>query len=255
MYSKYSGAGNDFVVIDGRPLSVTELEELRHPEKIHGLCEKEGTDGLMILLPARVEGTDFAMEYFNSDGSGGMMCGNGGRCIAAFAASLGITPESGRFRFSAPDGIHEAELLPDGNVRLKMNNAAPAIEVTDPEGGLFLNTGTRHLVLPVGDVETIDVEHRGRELRHLREFSPDGVNVNFVSRNPDGSLSIRTYEKGVEAETLACGTGAVAAALASGLPSPVTVRARGGNLTVEYKETATGFTDIYLSGPAEKMCL
>jgi len=253
MYSKYSGAGNDFVVIDGRGLSSGVLEDFRSAVRIRELCAREGTDGLMILMPPVAAGSAFVMEYYNSDGSGGMMCGNGGRCIVAFAASLGIAPSAGRFCFTAPDGPHEAELLPDGRVRLKMSDAALPREVSRPSGAFFMNTGTRHLVISVKDVEAADVEGLGREIRNYPEFAPEGVNVNFVSKRPDGSLVIRTYEKGVEAETLACGTGAVAAALASGLPSPVLLRARGGELVVEFEKQANKYESVYLTGPVMKV--
>lgn len=246
---KYSGAGNTFVVLDGRGKDVSSY---RLPETVRDLCRENGTDGLMILLES--EKSDFRMEFFNPDGSTGMMCGNGGRCIAAFAAGLGIRPESeGEYRFEAPDGIHSARILStDGEVsmvRLKMAGPEGLRKVGD---GWFIDTGTRHFVRFENDVEAVDVEREGKEIRWSKEFSPEGVNVNFVQRMPDGSITLRTFEKGVERETLACGTGAVASAF-------VTHRAEGGqtffssrvharvaDLLVEHSCEGT-----FLTGPAQ----
>lgn len=234
---KYSGAGNDFIVLAdgiirqdaGECGLPSDIGEYRKPEVISRLCDRKtgiraadgriGADGLMILsLPeGGTRSADFRMEYYNSDGSGGMMCGNGGRCIVAFADFLGIRPHNGReYVFEAPDGMHSGEILSkSGNrctVRLKMIDAFGLRRVL---GGWFLNTGTRHFVLFTGDVDAIDVESEGARLRHDPEFAPEGANVNFVSQTGDGSLRIRTFEKGVEAETLACGTGITAAAIAA----------------------------------------
>ena len=220
---KMSGAGNDFVVMDGRG---KEMDEFREAERIRELCREFRTDGLMILDIALTDLTDFRMEFYNPDGSGGMMCGNGGRCIVAFADWLGITPsEPGHYRFLAPDGLHTAEILsrPDSGcgttdtgkqwtVRLGMIDVDGIREVL---GGYFLNTGTRHFVKFVEDVDAIDVATEGKALRWNETFAPEGANVNFVQRMPDGTLKIRTFEKGVEGETLACGTGITAAALAA----------------------------------------
>ncbi|MBR0175706.1 MAG: diaminopimelate epimerase, partial [Bacteroidales bacterium] len=207
---KMSGAGNDFVVLDGRD---TDVSGFRQPERIAELCREYRTDGLMILDNG---GADFRMEFYNPDGSGGMMCGNGGRCIVAFADWLGITPSApDHYSFLAPDGLHSAEILfrsPNGwTVKLKMIDVEGVSEVL---GGYFLNTGTRHFVKFVEDVDAIDVAGEGKTLRWNEVFAPEGANINFVQRLPDGSLKIRTFEKGVEGETLACGTGITAAAIA-----------------------------------------
>ena len=246
---KYSGAGNTFVVLDGRGKDVSSY---RLPETVRELCGENGTDGLMILLES--EKSDFRMEFFNPDGSTGMMCGNGGRCITAFAARLGISPGAeGKYRFEAPDGIHSARILStDGEVsmvRLKMAGPEGLRKVGD---GWFIDTGTRHFVRFENDVEAVDVEREGKEIRWSKAFSPEGVNVNFVQRMPDGSITLRTFEKGVERETLACGTGAVASAF-------VTHRAEGGqtffssrvharvaDLLVEHSCEGT-----FLTGPAQ----
>ena len=232
---KYSGAGNDFVVLDGRKEDVSDF---RTPERIAALCDRKsgfaaadgriGADGLMILNGGDAE-YDFRMEYYNSDGSGGMMCGNGGRCIVAFADELGLVPRAGGvFRFLAADGPHTGEILrqaqddsarfPGGRktVRLRMIDVKvfhPALD------GWFVDTGTRHFVRFVPDAEAVDVETEGRRARWDPVFAPVGANANFVSVDPDGTLRVRTFEKGVEGETLACGTGITAAAIATYLNS------------------------------------
>ena len=209
----FSGAGNDFVVIDGREGDASAFREV---PRIEALCQEYKTDGLMILGSGGAE-VDFTMEFYNPDGSGGMMCGNGGRCIVAFADYLGIKPASGGvFLFMAPDGLHTGEILElpeDGlwTVRIKMIDVQG---ITPMLGGYFLNTGTRHFVKFVDDGEQVDVDAEGKALRWDPAFEPIGTNVNFVHVAPDG-LHVRTFEKGVEGETLACGTGLTASAIAA----------------------------------------
>ena len=288
---KFSGAGNDFVVIDGREGDVSEY---RAVARIEALCKEFKTDGLMILGRAlrQAQGpdgelvepqgpaVDFTMEFYNPDGSGGMMCGNGGRCIVAFADYLAIKPSchpdhpschpdhpschpelaEGSYLFRAPDGLHTGEILQrpeDGlwEVRIKMIDVHG---VTPILGGLFLNTGTRHFVKFVDDVEKVDIDKEGKALRWDPAFAPIGTNVNFVHVAPDG-LHVRTFEKGVEGETLACGTGltasAIAAYAAAVIPSEakesVRLRARQDWLSVDFTAGADQtFTDVYLTGPA-----
>ena len=274
---KFSGAGNDFVVIDGRAGDVSAFREV---PRIEALCKEFKTDGLMILGSgdARV---DFTMEFYNPDGSGGMMCGNGGRCIVAFADYLGIKPTyrpalrqaqgpgseqvpelvegPAEYLFRAPDGLHTGEILErpeDGlwTVRIKMIDVQG---ITPMLGGYFLNTGTRHFVKFVDDVEQIDVEAEGKALRWNEAFAPIGTNVNFVHLAPDG-LHVRTFEKGVEGETLACGTGLTACALVAhhagvpaATPGAYRLRARQDWLSVNFTPGADEkFTDVYLTGPA-----
>ena len=257
----YTGAGNDFLIADGRSQDCMMLQDVK---VISRLCAQYGTDGLMVLDSSDTH--DFEMLYFNSDGSGGMMCGNGGRCIVAFAKDMGVVGDS--CRFMAPDGEHEAQILSDEGavktVRLKMIDVHG---ITVYEDGDFLNTGTRHFVRLVENVDAVDVENVGREVRHRMEFAPQGTNVNFVEPK-DNRLFVRTFEKGVEAETLACGTGIVASALASycnGVePSSfdqqrvrydITAR-RGDALAVDFIPTTDeGFeaSSVYLTGPAEKL--
>ncbi len=227
---KYQGAGNDFIIADNRDgrLRPTATE-------ISDLCDRHyglGADGLMLL--ETVPGHDFRMVYYNSDGSGGMMCGNGGRCIVAFASDLGIAPSDGRtYSFIADDGPHSAEILAPGsqNADLTANRDA----LPDPHGvcktvrlkmadvdkitnidvkSFFLNTGTRHFVKFVNNLSTYNVLHEGRIIRHLPQFGPVGTNVNFAEAEGD-TLMVRTYEKGVEDETFACGTGITACAIAA----------------------------------------
>ena len=244
---KYSGAGNDFVVLDGR---TEDVSEFRTPERIAALCDRKtgfeaadgriGADGLMILN-AGDEEYDFRMEYYNSDGSGGMMCGNGGRCIVAFADALGLMPRDGRvFRFAAADGAQTGEIVArDGDrktVRLRMIDVHvfhPALD------GWFVDTGTRHFVRFVPDVEVVDIEEEGRRARWDPVFAPVGANANFVSVDADGTLRVRTFEKGVEAETLACGTGITASAIAAyivGIPSMERRPAAGNYFSDKFAE-------------------
>jgi diaminopimelate epimerase len=281
----FSGAGNDFVVIDGREGDVSAYREV---SRIQALCKEYKTDGLMILGPGEAS-VDFTMEFYNPDGSGGMMCGNGGRCIVAFADYLGIRPSchpeqglpschpelaEGSYLFRAPDGLHTGEILErpeDGlwTVRIKMIDVQG---ITPMLGGYFLNTGTRHFVKFVDDVEQVDIDTEGKALRWNEAFAPVGTNVNFVHVAPDG-LHVRTFEKGVEGETLACGTGLTASAIAAyfkdsfvGLRPPQNdkttvilseanesyrLRARQDWLSVNFTPgEGDRFTDVYLTGPA-----
>lgn len=280
---KYSGAGNDFMVLDGR---TEDVSPYRAPASISAVCGKFGTDGMMILTGD--DDYDFRMEYYNSDGSGGMMCGNGGRCIVAFADALGIKPRDGQmYYFLAADGPHTGEILArDGDrrtVRIRMIDVRTFHPALD---GWFLDTGTRHFVRFVPDVEAVDVEEEGRRARWDPAFAPVGANANFVSVDPDGLLRVRTFEKGVEGETLACGTGITAAAVAFYLASrradenyfsdkftekPISappsttlapasaasvhfdIQARIARLAVDFRPVDGGFTDVYLTGPADEI--
>ena len=277
---KFSGAGNDFVVIDGREGDVSAFREV---PRIEALCQEFKTDGLMILGSGDA-GVDFTMEFYNPDGSGGMMCGNGGRCIVAFADYLGVKPSchpelaEGSYLFMAPDGLHTGEILErpaEGlwTVRIKMIDVQG---ITPMLGGYFLNTGTRHFVKFVEDVEQVDVDAEGKALRWNEAFAPIGTNVNFVHVAPDG-LHVRTFEKGVEGETLACGTGLTASAIAAYeisrlrpagsarndkkstkaegdalvMEKSYRLRARQDWLSVNFTPGADEkFTDVYLTGPA-----
>ncbi|MBR6245917.1 MAG: diaminopimelate epimerase [Bacteroidales bacterium] len=257
-FQKWHGAGNDFLVADNREGSVTLSKEM-----IVHLCNRHtgfGADGLILLENSDM--ADFKMVFYNPDGSTGMMCGNGGRCIVAFAATLGY--ES--FSFEAADGIHRGTVLSrEGDVfsvRITMSDVEGYAQL--PTGEFFLNTGTRHLVKFVPDISKVDVAKAGSKLRRDKRFAPEGVNVNFVSEQ-FGVLSVRTFEKGVEAETLACGTGIVASAIAAYLDGvrPLVsdgehhaflVKTALAELTVEFTHiphTRPWMTDVSLCGPAE----
>ena len=254
---KYSGAGNSFVVVDGRG---GDAERYTQEEVIRTLCRKHGTDGLMILESS--DSADFRMRFFNPDGSGGMMCGNGGRCIVAFADRLGVRPSRpDTYAFLAPDGPHRGEILSRAGelkqVRLSMGDVSGTQLYLQ---GRFVDTGARHLVRMVPDPEKVDVEAEGRKYRYDPAFAPQGVNVDFVCTDPDGFLRVRTYEKGVEGETLACGTGITASAIAAcvdGIPPRsesdgrlhYDIHARQDDLAVAFRRQGDGFTDVFLTGP------
>ena len=277
-FYKYNGAGNDFLVADNR-----EGDIHLSGKYISEICDRHygvGADGVM-LLGAGHGGTDFTMDYYNSDGSGGMMCGNGGRCIAAFADFLGIRPSSpdGLLSFSAADGRHVAAILERKGVgmtvRLKMSDISVAVRhesltADSASSGWFIDTGTRHFVCFVDScVDGEFVAAQGKLLRWSPEFAPQGANVNFVL--PGNPLRVRTFEKGVEAETCACGTGITASAAAAWLEgvSPVSrddssgsvhyeVAALNDRLSVDFIPRcrpgdfsgAPLFTDVRLTGPA-----
>jgi len=234
-------------MIDGRK----NPEFVRSVENIAFLCNRHlgiGADGLIILDDS--DSYDFRMEYYNSDGKAGSMCGNGGRCTMAFAIASGVVAEKAVFQ--ASDGKHEAMVLPTGDIRISLHDVPEFLHV---EGGIFLNTGSPHLVIFVESTEKTDVEKEGRKLRHSSSF-PDGCNVNFVEIRPD-HIRVRTFERGVESETLSCGTGVTAAAIASfihtgSFKNGAEVRTPGGKLKVEfdYTQNQKCFSNIFLSGPA-----
>ena len=227
IFYKYQGAGNDFLIADNRDGHLTETDGVLYRDgwsmSIADICDRRygvGADGVMLLENS--DKYDFRMAYYNSDGSGGMMCGNGGRCIVAFAADRGIS----HFDFDAADGFHKANIIKDEHgvktVQLKMKDVAGIVRyerlsgVNVPSSGYFLDTGTRHYVRFVEGLDTYDIVHEGRVIRTKgRELEPIGANVNYVEPLGEGVIKVRTYEKGVEDETFACGTGIVASAMAS----------------------------------------
>jgi diaminopimelate epimerase len=246
-FSKYHGAGNDFIIIDNRTKLFTPSIEI-----VKWLCDRHfgvGADGLM-LLEHDTE-TDFLMRYFNADGLESTMCGNGGRCIAKFASKIGII--DGIACFKGVDGIHKAHIHGD-TVSLVMSDVSSAKEVED--GCFFVDTGSPHLVKFVLNIDQIDVNAEGRLLRDSYNVANGGVNVNFVQVTPSG-LKIRTYERGVEDETLACGTGAVAASISASLflelnQSQFMLNALGGVLNVSFQSIGKNtFTNIILKGPVK----
>lgn len=251
-FSKYEGAGNDFVIIDNRESVFSPA-----PATVAALCDRRfgiGADGLMLL--EHDSETSFRMRYFNSDGPEATMCGNGGRCISLFAVHAGAAGE--RMNFDAVDGRHTATLLSrgdnDGIVSLGMADASEIVPLLD---GYFVNTGSPHYVRFVPSVDEIDVFAEGRRIRNLPEIvSRGGANINFVERTGD-PLRIRTYERGVEDETLACGTGSVAAAITAAYTdrngrNSYAVVTRGGALTVTFDFRNGRYTNIKLTGPARR---
>ena len=246
-FFKYQGAGNDFVVIDNR----SQHFDGQNAKLIEFLCHRRfgvGADGLMTL--EEVDGYDFKMTYYNSDGYEASMCGNGGRCIVAFANKLGLIENT--TRFLAADGVHEAKIGDDRLVDLHMSNVPEISPLVD---GYFLNTGVPHLVHFVNDLHVVDIEIEGRQLRYDARFQPEGANVNFVKQEND-HLTVYTYERGVECETLACGTGITASALSAAYKTgkeegKYFIQAKGGELEVRFKRSGNTFSDIWLKGPAE----
>jgi len=248
-FHKYQGTGNDFIIIDNRNWSITDFPI----EKVKLLCDRRfgiGADGLMLLNPKT--GYDFEMKYYNSDGKEGSMCGNGGRCMVQFAYNLGMHKNA--YHFIAVDGEHEAEI--DGDiVNLKMKDVNGIREF---DGDYILNTGSPHYVKTVSDVMEYDVYNKGMETRYSAEFAKEGINVNFVEEKGPDEIVVRTYERGVEDETLSCGTGVTASALVchhndAGY-NEVTVITKGGKLTVKYDRIDDNtFRNIWLCGPAEKV--
>lgn len=244
-FYKYQGTGNDFIIIDNRDFSF-----FAEMETIIRLCDRHygiGADGLMLLEKSK--SSDFHMRYFNCDGNEATMCGNGGRCIAAFARRTGISGE--KVSFTGADGKHFAIVEENGTVHLEMNDVKGASAEGD---AWIINTGSPHYVEFRNKIEKIDLAAEGRKIRFSHRFKPDGINVNFAERKGN-ELFIRTYERGVEDETLSCGTGSVAAAIASYLKTggntTVNINTRGGKLTVEFKAAGKdNFTGIKLSGPA-----
>ncbi|MDL5046738.1 diaminopimelate epimerase [Oscillatoria amoena NRMC-F 0135] len=248
-FVKYQATGNDFILIDNRSGQYAFSNE-----QINHLCDRKfgiGADG--IILIGNHPSLDFNLVYFNRDGSQSL-CGNGSRAAVHFASQLGIV--NGKTRFHAYDGLHEGQPGLHDIIRIKLNDV---LDVKPMDADVFINTGSPHLVRFVDAVESFPVFDEGRKIRLSERFTAHGgTNVNFAEQLPDNTLYVRTYERGVENETLSCGTGVTAAALAAsqkGYQSPVKIKTRGGNLMVEFtlQSREPHFTDIYLSGPAKKV--
>ena len=243
-FYKYQGTGNDFIMIDDREKEF----DLTDNDLIAALCERRmgiGADGLILLREH--DTLDFEMIYFNADGKQSSMCGNGGRCIIAFAQMLEMIEDE--TTFMAIDGEHKGRLMDDG-IYLQMQDVKKIEGVGD---GLVLNTGSPHYIEMVDELDYIDVDKQGRKIRNSVPFKKDGINVNFVLDASE--LQVRTYERGVEAETLSCGTGVVATAIAMHYANCieetlVNVKTKGGELTVSFEEFNGGYRNIWLSGEA-----
>jgi len=251
-FSKYHGAGNDFIMIDNRKM-IFNSDDFN---LIANLCHRRfgiGADGLILLQ--NHEDYDFQMRYFNADGHESTMCGNGGRCAVAFAKELGMLNSSSTSFFTI-DGLHSAEIL-NNDIKLKM---ADVHEIRELKDYYYTNTGSPHIVLFNNDIEIIDVVNEGRKYRYDKRISDNGVNVNFIQVVNENLIKIRTYERGVEDETWSCGTGAVAAAIAyvihenvEGNNLKINVLAKGGKLTVLLQHAQLKFHNVFLIGNAKKV--
>lgn len=248
-FSKYQGAGNDFIIIDNRNRAI-ELST----KQIEFLCHRRfgiGADGLMLIENAD-DNNDFRMVYYNADGHISTMCGNGGRCIILAAHDLGIITD--HTQFIAIDGEHTGEIIREAVVRLGMID----VDTIDSyQGYQVLNTGSPHIVIPVENIDEIDVYQEGKRMRQDPHFGEKGINVNFIKFEKD-HIRIRTYERGVEDETWACGTGVTAAAISSVEKKPgvysIPLKAQGGDLLVDFRITEDlKIRDIYLTGGAVKV--
>jgi diaminopimelate epimerase len=255
-FTKMNGAGNDFVMVDNR-----DLKKSLSRDQIARLCDRHrgvGADGLIAVEPAE-NGGDFKMRYYNADGSEAEMCGNGARCFARFASRLSEKKDAISFETMA--GVVSAELLGE-NVRLRMSQPkdlalGTKLAVHGAEETVhFVNTGVPHAIVVVENLAAVDVVLKGSAIRHHEHFAPKGTNANFIEVQAPRVLAIRTYERGVEGETLACGTGVCAAALVhsalTGATSPIEVRVKGGEtLEVGFVKAGDSFTDVTLTGPAD----
>ena len=255
-FTKMNGAGNDFILFDNR---TGEIDLDRN--QIAQLCDRHrgiGADGIL-LLEKPTNRADFRMRYFNADGGEAEMCGNGARCFARFANKVGRQKE--KISFETPAGVISAELKGD-LVTLRMTEPTDLrLNVDLPlaaENKIvhFINSGVPHVVIPVAKIDDADVRRDGAAIRYHKLFSPNGTNVNFVEKRGPNKIAIRTYERGVEDETLACGTGVVASALifaaSEDCEGPISVLARGGDeLQVGFEKTQHQFRNVTLTGPAQ----
>ncbi|MFB3387729.1 diaminopimelate epimerase [Flavobacterium sp. LAR06] len=247
-FYKYQGTGNDFVMIDNR----TNFFPKEDIQLIVRLCDRRfgiGADGLILL--ENDSDTDFRMVYYNSDGNESSMCGNGGRCLVAFANQLGVIDNQAIFM--ATDGLHHASVGNDAIVSLQMIDVD---EIQKKDSYTFLNTGSPHHVQIVKDLKNYNVKDNGASIRYGELYGEKGSNVNFVKKIDDDTFSLRTYERGVEDETLACGTGATAVAIAMNAigetdKTSINLNVEGGKLNVSFDKMGDHFTNVFLTGPAK----
>jgi len=246
-FFKYQGTGNDFIMIDNR----TDLFPKNNTKLIEKLCDRRfgiGADGLILLGNDKI--SDFQMVYYNSDGNESSMCGNGGRCIVAFAKQLGVIQSE--TKFIAVDGPHYAKISSEGIVSLQMKDVT---DVKLEADYVYMNTGSPHHVALVDDVKSVPVKELGSQIRYSDLYGKAGSNVNFVEPISDTLFAVRTYERGVEDETLSCGTGVTAVAIAMNaigktLSNELHLLVEGGELKVTFQKTGTSYTNVFLIGPA-----
>lgn len=257
-FTKMHGAGNDFVMVENLN-GKTELS----PEQVRALCDRRfgiGADGLILLNPAESDEVQATMVYFNADGGRVDMCGNGARCFTAFAIqnkigdgrSLSFKTDAGSMTAQAADGEYTIRMTPVRDVKLDQTLSTTTGEYKYH----FMNTGVEHVVVFVENADAIDIRPEGSSIRYHETFSPRGTNANFAQLTSDGAIKVRTYERGVEDETLACGTGVTAVAIAAALKGlveqPVSVRVAGGDiLKVGFERSGDSITDVTLTGPAK----
>ena len=241
-FYKYHGTGNDFVMIDDRESTFP----ITNKSLVAAMCQRRfgiGADGLILLRTH--DDCDFEMIYFNSDGAQSSMCGNGGRCIVAFAAFLGVIEDT--CTFMAIDGLHHGKVGKD-EISIAMSNVH---KVSRDKDDYVLDTGSPHYVRAVSSIVNLDVKTEGAAIRYSNSYKEKGINVNFVERCGD-ILKVATYERGVEDETYSCGTGVVASAIAMGESSHQMIETKGGRLHVSYLQEEDGFTNIWLTGPTKQ---
>lgn len=246
-FSKYNGAGNDFILIDDRENLINDNKSL-----ISYLCDRHfgiGADGLIILKES--SNSDFEILHYTSDGNLGSLCGNGSRCAVLFAFDKDII--STNTVFHAFDGVHNAEILDNGLIKMEMKVNS---DIVSNSYGTWLDTGSPHLVVQKNDTDELDVNNEGRLIRYNDFYKEKGVNVNFVEKISDNQFKIRTYERGVENETLACGTGSTASAICMNFlgktnSSNITMQCKGGDLSVQFNSSEKDYKEISVTGPAK----
>ena len=246
-FYKYQGTGNDFIMVDNRLHTIDK----NNTKGIERLCDRRfgiGADGFILL--ENDENSDFKMVYYNADGNESTMCGNGGRCIVAFAKFLGIIEN--KTEFVAIDGLHNAKII-DGIVHLQMQDVSK-IEAFDNHQ--FLDTGSPHHVEMVSGITDFDVKSKGEKIRYGAPYNEEGSNVNFVEQLATDNFAVRTYERGVEDETLSCGTGVTAVAIAmhktgKTKSNEISLKVEGGQLSVTFNNDETGYNNIWLVGAAD----
>ena len=248
-FYKYQGTGNDFVMIDNRQKKINKNDT----KLINFLCDRRfgiGADGLILL--ENHDTLDFKMVYFNADGNESSMCGNGGRCLVAFAKFLGVIEN--KATFEAIDGLHHA-IIEDDIVKLQMQDVD---NVEKFESHVFLNTGSPHHVQFESDLENFDIKNDGANIRYGAPYNEAGSNVNFVKKLNDDAFAVRTYERGVEDETLSCGTGVTAVAIAMNYigeteKNLITLKTEGGDLQVSFDKENDSYKNVWLIGPAKQV--